>query len=81
MQMDLRSGWLFAGANNRDIKLVEDTLDALQTGGPGRRLSLDKAYEAEWLEAYLKARRYETHIQSRKEECEAIKNIDFKAHR
>ncbi len=42
---------------------------------------MDKGYEAEWLEAYLKSRRYEPHIQSRKEESEAIKNADFKAHR
>jgi transposase len=72
-----------AGANTHDIKLVEDTLDALQTGRPGRRLNLcmDKGYEAEWLENCLKARRYEPHIQSRKEESEAIKKTDFKAHR
>ena len=72
-----------AGANTHDIKLVEDTLDALQTGRPGRRLRLclDKGYEAEWLENRLKARRYAPHIQSRKEESEAIKNADFKAHR
>ena len=72
-----------SGANTHDIKLVEDTLDALQTGRPGRRLRLcmDKGYEAEWLETCLKARRYEPHIQSRKEEYEAIKNTDFKAHR
>ena len=72
-----------AGANTHDIKLVEDTLDALQTGRPGRRLRLclDKGYEAEWLENRLKARRYDPHIQSRKEESEAIKNADFKAHR
>ena len=72
-----------AGANTHDIKLVEDTLDALETGRPGRRLRLcmDKGYEAEWLENCLKARRYEPHIQSRKEESDAIKNSDFKAHR
>ena len=72
-----------AGANTHDIKLVEDTLDALQTGKPGRmlRLCMDKGYDTEWLEISLKARRYEPHIQSRKEESEAIKNTDFKAHR
>lgn len=72
-----------SGANTHDIKLVEDTLDALQSGRLGRRLylCLDKGYEAEWLEICLKARRYEPHIQSRKEESEAIKNTDFKAHR
>lgn len=72
-----------AGANTHDIKLVADTLDALQTGRHGRRLHLcmDKGYEAEWLEACLKNRRYEPHIQSRKEESEAIKSTDFKAHR
>ena len=45
-----------AGANTHDIKLVADTLDALQTGRLGRRLHLcmDKGYEAEWLEACLK---------------------------
>ncbi|EML8869853.1 transposase, partial [Shigella flexneri] len=64
-----------AGANTHDIKLVTDTLDALQTGRPGKRLRLcmDKGYEAEWLESYLKSRRYEPHIQSRKDESEAIK--------
>ncbi|SUY92713.1 Transposase and inactivated derivatives [Buttiauxella agrestis] len=72
-----------AGANTHDIKLVEDTLDGLQAGRPGQRLRLclDKDYAAEWLETCLIARRYEPHIQSRKEESEAIKNSDFKAHR
>lgn len=72
-----------AGANTRDIKLAEDTPDALQTGRPGRRLHLcvDKDYEAEWLEICLKARRYEPHIQSGEEESEAIKNIGFRAPR
>jgi transposase len=71
-----------AGANTHDIKLVADTLDSLQTGRPGRRLHLrmNKGYEAEWLEAYLKRRRYEPHIQSRKEESDAIRTTDFKAH-
>jgi hypothetical protein len=37
-----------AAANTHDIKLVADTLDALQTGRPGqkRRFCLDKGYEA-----------------------------------
>ncbi|MEX0445634.1 IS5 family transposase [Xenorhabdus sp. SGI246] len=72
-----------AGANTHDIKLVADTLDALQTGRPGYRLHLclDKGYEAAWLETYLKSRHYELHIQSRKEEITAIKTTDFKAHR
>ena len=71
------------GANTHDIKLVADTLDALQTGKPGERLRLcmDKDYEAQWLEEYLKSRRYEPHIQSRKEESEALRSADFKAHR
>ncbi len=71
------------GANTHDIKLVADTLDAFQTCRPGRRLPLclDKGYEAKWLEEYLKSRRYEPHIQSRKEESEAMKSTDFKAHR
>ncbi|MGW9797021.1 DDE family transposase [Serratia sp. 121840015-2] len=51
-----------AGANTHDIKLVEDTLDALQTGRLDRRL-MDKGYDAAWLEICLKARRYEPHIQ------------------
>lgn len=42
---------------------------------------MDKGYEAEWLGSYLRSRRYEPHIQSRKDESEAIKNTDFKAHR
>lgn len=75
-----------AGANTHDIKLVADTLNALQTGKPGKpgkrlRLCMDKGYEAEWLEEYLKSCRYEPHIQSRKEESEAIKGTDFKARR
>ena len=72
-----------AGDNTHDIILVEDTLDALQTGRPGHRLCLclDKGYEAKWLETCLKVRCYEPYIQSRKEESDAIKNIDFKAHR
>jgi transposase len=66
-----------------DIKLVADTLDALQTGRPGQklRLCLDKGYDAGWLKTYLQSRRYEPHIQSRKEESDASKNTDFKAHR
>lgn len=53
------------GANTHDIKLVADTLDGLKVGRPGIRLRLgmDKEYEAEWLKAYLKSRRYEPHIQ------------------
>lgn len=72
-----------AGANTHDIKLVADMLDALQTGRPDKRLRLcmDKGYEAKWLGSYLKSRRYEPHIQSQKDESEAIKNTDFKAHR
>lgn len=72
-----------AGANTHDIKLVADTLDALQTGKTGKnlRLCMDKGYEAEWLESYLKNNGYEPHIQSRKEESEANKNSGFKAHR
>lgn len=71
------------GANRHDIKLVADTLDGLQACRPGRRLPLclDKGYEAKWLEEYLKSRGYEPHIQSRKEESEAMKSTDFKAHR
>lgn len=42
---------------------------------------MDKGYEAEWLGSYLRSRRYEPHTQSRKDESEAIKNTDFKAHR
>ncbi len=72
-----------AVANTHDIKLVADTLDALQTRRPGQklRLCLDKGYDADWLKTYLQNRRYEPHIQSRKEESEASKNTDFKAHR
>ncbi|MCW1830227.1 transposase, partial [Enterobacter asburiae] len=33
------------------------------------------------LKTYLQRRSYELHIQSRKEESDAIKNTDFKAHR
>jgi hypothetical protein len=33
-----------------------------------------------WKE-YLKSHRYESHIQSQKEESDAVKNTDFKAHR
>jgi transposase len=71
------------GANTHDIKLVADTLDGLQIGKPGQRLRLclDKGYDAQWLEDYLKSRRYEPHIQSRKDESEAIKKTSFKAHR
>ncbi len=42
--------------------------------GKRLRLCMDKGYEAEWLGSYLKSRRYEPHIQSRKDESEAIKN-------
>lgn len=53
-----------AAANTHDIKLVADTLDALQTGRPGQklRLCLDKGYDAGWLKTYLQSRRYEPHI-------------------
>ena len=72
-----------SGANLHDIKLIADMPYALQTGKPGRRLnlSMDKGDEAEWLEVYLKSRRYELYIQSRKEESDAIRTTDFKAHR
>lgn len=72
-----------AGANTHDIKLVADTLDTLQTGKTDKNLHLclDKGYEAEWLASYLKNNGYEPHIQSRKEESEAIRNSNFKAHR
>lgn len=65
------------------IRVVADTLDGLHTGRSGRMLSLcmDKGCEAEWLAAYLKNRRYELHIRSRKEEADAISTTDFKAHR
>ncbi|BBJ69065.1 hypothetical protein ECC18A13_036300 [Enterobacter sp. 18A13] len=65
------------------MNLVADTLDALQAGRPGQklRLCLDKGYDAGWLKTYLQGRRYEPHIQSRKEESYASKNKDFKAHR
>lgn len=69
-----------AGANTHDIKLVADTPDTLQTG-KRLRLCMDKEYEAEWLEEYLKSRRYEPHIQSRKEESEVIKSTNFRARR
>lgn len=42
---------------------------------------MDKGYEAEWPEAYLRSRGYEPHIQSRKEESEAVRTTGFKAHR
>ncbi len=44
-------------------------------------LCLDKGYEAQCLKDYLKSCRYEPHIQSRKEESDAVKNTAFKAHR
>lgn len=67
----------------RTIKLAADTLDALQAGRPGQklRLCMDKGYEAGWLKTYLQSRRYEPHIQSRKEESDASKNTEFKSHR
>lgn len=72
-----------AAANTHDIKLVADTLDALQTGRPGQklRLCLDKGYDAGWLKTYLQNRHYEPYTQSRKEESEDSKNTDFKSHR
>lgn len=72
-----------SGANTYDIKLVAETLHGLQIGKPGQRINLclDKGYDAQWLEDYLKTHRYEPHIQSRKEESEAIKTTSFKAHR
>lgn len=42
---------------------------------------MDKGYEAEWLEAYLNSRRYQPHIQSRKEESDTIRTTNFKVHR
>ena len=64
-----------AAANTHDIKLVADTLDTLQTGRPGQKLRLcrDKGYDAGWLKTYLQSRRYEPHIQSRKEESDFSK--------
>lgn len=73
---------VITSANTHDIEQVADTLDGLQTGKPGQRLwlCLDKGYDAPWLEDYLKTHRYEPHIQSRKDESEAIKTTSFKAH-
>ena len=64
-------------------KLVADTPDAFQTGRPGQklRLCLDKGYDAGWLKTYLHSHCYEPHIQSRKEESDASKDTNFKAHR
>ncbi|ESF61450.1 transposase [Salmonella enterica subsp. enterica serovar Soerenga] len=72
---------LVVGANIHNIRLVVDTLDALQTGNPGRKLVLylDKGYDAEWLRNYLKIRRHEPHIQPRKGESDACRNADFEA--
>ncbi len=77
---------LMTDANGLPLALATasaNTLDALQTGRPGRRLRrcMDKGYEAGWLKVYLKIRCYEPHIQSRKEESEAIKGTGFKVHR
>lgn len=68
-----------SAANTHDIKLVADTLDALQTGRPGQklRLCLDKGYEAGWLKTYLLSRCYGPHIQSRKEESDASKTTNL----
>ena len=72
-----------AQANTHDIRLVADTLDRLQIGRPGKRLCLcmDKGDEAHELKHYLKSRRYEPYIQSRKEEADILKNTSFKAQR
>lgn len=72
-----------APANTHDIKLVTETLDGLQLGRPGGklRLCLDKGYEARWLNIYLQGQGYEPHIQPRKEEADASKETNFKAHR
>lgn len=69
------------GANTHAIELVADTLDTLQAcrHGGRLRLCLDKGYAAKWLEDYLKSD--ESHIQSRKEESEAMKSTDFNVHR
>ncbi len=69
-----------AAANSHDIKLLADTLDALQTGRSGHklRLCLDKGYDAGRLKIYLQYRRYEPYIQSRKEESDASKTMGFK---
>lgn len=66
---------VISAANVHDIKLVEETLDALQTGKPGARLHLclDNGYQGEWLKAELKKRRYIPHVQGRKSESEAFK--------
>jgi transposase len=73
-----------APANRHDIKLVADTLDALETDKPSQplRLCLDKGYEAAWLKALLPSLGYEPYIQSRKEESDASKeDTEFKCHR
>lgn len=72
-----------AAANTHDIKLVAETIDALQTERPGQKLRLcpDKGYDAGWLKTYLQNRGCEPHIRSRKEESDASKNTGFKAHR
>ncbi len=74
--------WLLQQQTRMISNWFADTLDALQTGRPGqkRRLCLDKGYDAGWLKTYLQNHSYELYIQSRKEESDASKNMDFKAH-
>ncbi|WP_305841770.1 IS5 family transposase [Photobacterium leiognathi] len=72
------------GANVHDIKLVLQTLDALECYRPPLQvpLYLDKGYIGQWLHDELVALNYIPHVQSRAEEVASLKQSDdFKAHR
>ncbi|GHX79451.1 IS5/IS1182 family transposase [Vibrio cholerae] len=72
------------GANVHAIKLVLQTLDALECYRPPLKvpLYLDKGYTGQWLHDELVALNYIPHVQSRAEEAASLKQSDdFKAHR
>lgn len=66
------------GANVHDIKLVLQTLDALECYRPPLQvpLYLDKGYTRQWLYDELGALNYIPHVQSHTEEAASLKQSD-----
>ncbi|BCK30225.1 IS5/IS1182 family transposase [Vibrio cholerae] len=65
------------GANVHDIKLVLQTLDALECYRPPLKvpLYLDKGYTGQWLHDELVALNYIPHVQSRAEEAASLNRM------
>ena len=81
-------GWVVAGANRPDMKLVKDTVDSLIVKRPRptkkrpQGMCLDKGYDYAEVRATLKEFGFTAHMRARGEEAKAIKReAGFKARR